>query len=225
MVLGCYRDVEVARGHPLPDSLAQLSRSPFFQRTGLAGLAAGDIGPYIQAASGVEPSRQLISALHDHTDGNPLFLGEVIRLLAERGELDQGMGDDPPAALGISQGVLQVIGQRLNRLSADCGAVLTTAAVIGRQFDFNVLESLSEDISESRLLELVEEALAAHIIGELPGQGDHYQFSHALVQQTLLEGLSTSRKVRLHARISEVLETLFEDHLGEHAAELAYHFS
>ena len=103
--------------------------------------------------------------------------------------------------------------------------MFTTASVIGRQFDFNLLNMLTEETTEFRLLELVEEALEGHIIEELPTQKDGYQFSHALVQQTLLEGLSTSRKVRLHAKIGEVLETLYSDHPGDHAAELAYHFS
>jgi tetratricopeptide (TPR) repeat protein len=113
----------------------------------------------------------------------------------------------------------------LNRLSEECVAVLTLAAVIGRQFDFGLLNNLSEDISEFKLLELVDEALEPNILQEVPGQRDRYQFSHALVQQTLLERLSTSRKVRMHAKIGEELETLYDEHPGEHAAELAYHFS
>ena len=121
--------------------------------------------------------------------------------------------------LGLPQGVPEVIGQRLNRLSVDCVEALTMAAVIGREFDFNLLNNLSEDVTEFRLLELVDEALEAHILQELPGHGDRYQFSHALVQQTLLERLSTSRKVRMHARIGGELETIYGEQPGEHAAE------
>ncbi|PKB71278.1 MAG: hypothetical protein BZY87_06135 [SAR202 cluster bacterium Io17-Chloro-G6] len=224
MILGAYRDAEVVRGHPLIESLAQLSRSPSFRRRELSGLASEDVGPYVQAASGVEPSQALVSSLYAHTEGNPFFMSEVIRLLEERGDLNRGSGDGSPVALGIPRGVLEVIGQRLNRLSEDCTMVLTTAAVIGRQFEFNLLGKLSEETTESRLLELVEEALEARVIEELPTQGDRYQFSHALVQQTLFDGLSTSRRVRLHARIGDALETLHGDYPGDHAAELAYHF-
>ena len=74
------------------------------------------------------------------------------------------------------------------------------------------------------MLKSIDEALAAHLIQETPGRGDVYQFSHALVQQTLRERLSTSRRVRLHARIGETLESRYGDQPGEHAAELAHHF-
>ena len=109
----------------------------------------------------------------------------------------------------IFEGFLPVkSGQRLNRLSQECQSILTTAAVIGRQFDFRMLEVLSEDNSETQILESVDEGLDAYLIQEVPGQGDVYQFSHALVQQTLRERLSTSKRVRLHAKIGETLETL-----------------
>jgi len=225
LVIGTYRDIEISRQHPLSESLAQLSRSPAFNRLVLSGLQPKDIGPFIRAAGGENASLELTNAIYAQTEGNPLFMSEVIKLLGDQEDLATSGGAGAPVALGLPQGVREAIGQRLNRLSAACVGVLTTAAVIGRQFDFNLLNMLTEETTEFRLLELVEEALEGHIIEELPVQRDRYQFSHALVQQTLLEGLSTSRKVRLHARIGEVLETLYGDHPGDHAAELAYHFA
>ena len=109
---------------------------------------------------------------------------------------------------------MEVVGQRLNRLSTDCESILTAAAVIGCQFEFGVLGPLNEEITEIALLESMD-----------AGRGDVYQFSHALVQQTLREQLSISRRVRLHARTGETLETLHGDRLGDHAAKLAFHFA
>ena len=225
LVIGTYRDIEISRQHPLSESLAQLSRSPVFLRLVLGGLQSKDVGPFIRAAGGENASLELINAIYAQTEGNPLFMSEVIRLLGDQDDLAASEGATAPVALGLPQGVREAIGQRLNRLSAECVGVLTTASVIGRQFDFNLLNMLTEETTEFRLLELVEEALESYIIEELPVQTDRYQFSHALMQQTLLEGLSTSRKVRLHARIGEVLETLYGDDPGDHAAELAYHFA
>ena len=225
LVLGTYRDAEVTREHPLSETLAQLYRSPVFHTTVLGGLESGAVGQFIQAAAGSEAPQDLIDAIYAHTEGNPFFMTEVIRLLQERGELEEGSGAGVPVTLGIPQGVLEVIGQRLNRLSQECQGILTTAAVIGRQFDFRLLAILSEGSSETQLLESVDEALDAYLIQEVPGQGDVYQFSHALVQQTLREWLSTSRRVRLHSRIGETLETLCGDQPGDQAAELAHHFS
>ena len=154
----------------------------------------------IRDISGAEPSPELVQAIYSHTEGNPFFMTEIIRLLVERrlttGEPGEvGLGD-----LEIPQGVLEVIGQRLNRLSPECEGVLTTAAVIGRQFDFKLLGLLSEESTEAQLLASMDEGLDAFLIQEVPGQGDVYEFSHALVQQTLRERLSTSRRVRLHAK-------------------------
>jgi len=222
MVVGTYRDAEVSLEDPLFETLAQLSRNQSFHRQSLGGLAPADVGEFILAVNGSNASQNLVDAIHSHTEGNPFFMNEVIRLLVERGELgDSDSVDGGTPALEVPQGVLEVIGQRLSRLSTECNDLLTTAAVIGRQFDFNLLGHLAEGIPELELLGMVEEALAAHVVQEVPEAGDRYQFSHALVQQTLLERLSTSRRVRLHAKVGEMLETLYGDDPGDRAAELS----
>ena len=223
-VLGCYRDVELSRQHPLAETLAQLSREPVFQREVLRGLGQEETGQFIQASAGIEPTQVLTEALYSHTEGNPFFLTEVIRLLLERGELT---GDyiARPQDIRIPEGVREVIGQRLNRLSEQCNHVLTTASIIGREFGFKALHMLSEQVSEDQLLEVLEEALGARVIEESPGPGEYYQFAHALVQETLAEELSAARRVRLHARIGEALEELYGADAEAHAAELAHHFA
>ena len=118
----------------------------------------------------------------------------------------------------------EVIGRRLNRLSERCNRVLTVASVIGREFDFKLLSVLN-DISEGQLLEVIEEALNARVIEEAVSGAERYQFSHALIRQTLYEEITTSRRVRLHARIGEALEKLHRTNVEPHASELAYHFS
>lgn len=74
-------------------------------------------------------------------------------------------------------------------------------------------------------MELLDEALEASILEEDSGGGDRYQFSHALVQQTFSDELSTSRRVRLHARIGEALEKLYGADAEAHAAKLAHRYS
>jgi tetratricopeptide (TPR) repeat protein len=125
----------------------------------------------------------------------------------------------------IPEGVREVIGRRLNRLSQRCNQTLTIASVIGREFTLGQLKPLIEDITEDRLLEVLEEALAARVIEELPRAVGRYQFSHALIQETLVEELTLTRRVRLHARIAEALEQLYGNQAEGHAAELAHHFA
>jgi tetratricopeptide (TPR) repeat protein len=102
---------------------------------------------------------------------------------------------------------------------------LTIASVIGREFELRQLAPLIEDVSEDRMLEVLEEALAARVVEELPSTVGRYQFTHALIQETLAEELSTTRRVRLHARIAEALEELYGADAESHAAELAHHFA
>ena len=223
--MGTYRDVELSRQHPLSETLAQLSRSAGggFQRVLLGGLDQEDTGRLI-AGAGIEPTAGLEEALYAHTEGNPFFMTEVIRLLTESGELTaERIGT--PEGLRIPEGVREVIGQRLNRLSDQCNEVLITASVVGRDFDFNLLSRLSGEGTEDRVLETLEEALAARVIEEPLGTTDRYQFTHALIQQTLAQELSTTRRVRLHARVANALEEMYGDDVESHAAELAYHFA
>ncbi len=117
-----------------------------------------------------------------------------------------------------------MIGRRLNRLSERCNQTLTIASVIGREFTLEQLKPLIEDMTEDRLLEVLEEALAARVLEELPQSVGRYQFTHALIQETLANELSTTRRVRLHARIAEGLEKLYGGDAEAHSAELAHHF-
>ena len=103
--------------------------------------------------------------------------------------------------------------------------MLTTAAIIGREFELMLLDSVMGDITEDQLLAAMDEAVTAHLIEELPQSMGLYQFTHALIQETLWEELSTTRKVRLHALIAETLEGMYGDDTGARAAELAHHFA
>ncbi|MCI0867369.1 MAG: hypothetical protein J4N89_12580, partial [Chloroflexi bacterium] len=106
-----------------------------------------------------------------------------------------------------------------------CNEALTVASIVGREFTMAQLRPLVEEVTEDRLFEILEEALASRVIEELPQTVSRYQFTHALIQETLAEELSITRRVRLHARIAETLEDLYGDDADSHAAELAHHFA
>ena len=238
MIVGTYRDMELSRQHPLSQSLGELTRSAAggFQRVLLRGLGQGDVGRFIELASGMTPPTGMVEAVHRQTEGNPLFVTEVVRLLAQEGHLagDGGRGgsrtaptvrDSDSWSVRIPEGVREVIGRRLDRLSERCNETLTVASVVGREFTVDQLAPLIEDISRDRVLEVLEEALSSRVIEELPRAVGRYQFTHALIQETLAGELSLTRRVRLHARIAEALEKLYEGEESARSAELAYHFA
>jgi class 3 adenylate cyclase len=126
--------------------------------------------------------------------------------------------------------VREVVGRRLDHLSEECNRVLTVGAVLGREFTLEALERVilrqaqDERLVGDRLLEAVEEALAARVITEVPQSVGRYSFAHALIKETLYEELTATRRVRLHQQVAEELEALYGDAAEEHADELAHHY-
>jgi len=219
LVVGTYRDEELSAEHPLTRVLGELTKTRNFQRLPLKGLSHEDVRELIQLLAGVTPVQALVDSVFSHTQGNPLFVTEVVRLLVQDPELtDEGLLEMVGSDLGIPDGVREAIGGRLIRLSDACNHVLTTASVIGREFGLDQLEQVNPDDSAELLLALMEEALNARIIEEIP-QAD------VLVQETLASTLSATRRSRMHGEIGKVLEQLYADELPDHAAELAFHFS
>jgi predicted ATPase len=226
LIIGTYRDMELSRQHPLTETLGELTRERLFQRVLLRGLTQEDVGRFIELAAGVTPPSALVTSVYTQTEGNPLFVTEVVRLLVQEGELStDNVRETDSWTVRIPEGVREVIGRRLNRLSQRCNETLTAASILGREFTLDQLKPLSEDTSDDRLFEVLEEALAARVIEELPQSVGRYQFTHALIQETLAEELSLTRRVRLHARIAQALEDLYGDDSEAHAAELAQHFA
>jgi DNA-binding NarL/FixJ family response regulator len=225
LLLGTYRDMDVSRSHPLFRTLGELTRQRLYQRVLLRGLSRDEVGQVMRAVGGVELPKELVSTVHQQTEGNPLFVREVVRLLAEEGLLAQErLSDLRGWDFRLPEGIREVIGRRLDRLSGNCNEVLTVASIIGREFGIALLEQIVQQPQE-QLLEVLEEALAAQIIDELPSPMGYYQFSRALIRQTLAAEISTTRKVYLHARIAQALEESYGADAPAHAAELAYHFA
>jgi class 3 adenylate cyclase len=221
LLLGTYRDVELRRQHPLSETLAELARNPLCERVLLRGLGRADVARFIEATTGNAPADALVEAVFRETEGNPFFVHEVVRLLAADGRLERPP-DGGSWSLEIPQGVREVVGRRLNRLSEECNQALAVASVIGREFDLAVLQRVVE-LSEERLLETLDEAVAARVIGDVPETLDRYRFSHALVRETLYEELNTPRRVRMHGRVGAVLEELQRGAEGPHLAEISHH--
>ena len=233
LVLGAYRDVELDRTHPLSEVIATLRREQLYRRLLLRGLSEEDVLALLTAIEPSEESaaarRALATALYRETEGNPFFMREVLSHLVEEGKLYREGGRwtsnvTSPSELGIPEGVREVVGRRLSRLSEGCNRVLTLASTMTGGFSWEELKAITGE-SEPALLDLLDEALAAQLIQER--RGDHagtYDFTHALIRQTLYGELSTPRRVILHRQIGRALEEVHADNLEPHLAELAHHF-
>jgi tetratricopeptide (TPR) repeat protein len=225
LVVGTFRDVELTRGHPLSHTLAELTRERLFERLPLRGLSAGEVRRFLAETLGVAPPDGLVTAVHAETEGNPLFVTEVVRLLVQEGRLTpEALVEGRDWSVGVPEGVRDVLGRRLDRLSSACNELLRLASIIGNEFGFDQLDRLSDARSEDELLETIEEALSAYLVEDVPGAAGRYRFAHTLIQETLAAELSTSRRIRLHSRIAVALEELYGSAADAHAVELVHHF-
>ena len=234
MVLGTYRDVEVDRTHPLSGALANLSRISSFSRVLIRGLAVDEVQRMVEAAAGQEVQSGLTVAVERQTEGNPLFVQEVLRYLAEEGLLVRqegsraGLGDASVEGVAgrIPEGLRDVIGKRLSRLSQECNRLLAVASVIGREFPLALLQSVAQ-VSDEELDASLEEAQSAVVIEERSSIVGivNYSFAHAFFRQTMYEEIIAPRRLRLHQQVARTIEQQYQARLEEHAVELAEHFS
>jgi hypothetical protein len=231
LLVGTYRDIEVDRTHPLSAALAELRRLPHFGRVLLRGLNADEVRRMLSGIAGQDVPWGLAEAVHRQTEGNPLFVQEVVRYLAEEGVIEREKGrwrarSDTPVEMRIPDGLRDVIGKRLSGLSESCNKVLSVAAVIGRDFQMEVLQKVA-GMSDDELFGALEEARKAAVIEERTGAGAkvHYRFAHAFFRQTLYEETIAPRRIRLHQQVARALEEIYKNRLEQHAAELAEHFS
>jgi tetratricopeptide (TPR) repeat protein/predicted Ser/Thr protein kinase len=226
-IIATYRESELGRGHPLADFLAELRREDGVTRLNVSGLSEEQVRHFIKHWIGRDSPLALTRLVAGNTEGNPFFMSEVLRHLAETGTLasiDQHPGASGTAPLGVlPEGVRETISRRLARLGDDCNRALSLAAVIGREFTLPVLAEVAR-MSEDQLIDILEEALGARLIHEVPGVRDRYAFTHALVRDALYEQLTASRKARLHHQVAESLERLQPSH-EQSLADLALHYA
>ena len=227
LVLGAYRDVELDRQHPLADALEALRREANFERLLIKGLDTSDVGRLITTVSERDVPEQLIQAISAETDGNPFFIREVLLDLFDRGAIYQEDGRWTSAAssveeLGIPEGVRQVIGRRLSRLSKDANQLLTAASAFNGGFRFGIAASVA-GLDDARALDAIDAALEAQLVRP-GGEADSFDFVHANIRQTLYTELSPPRQVRLHRQVAEAMEQAYGGRAEERAAELAYQY-
>jgi class 3 adenylate cyclase/tetratricopeptide (TPR) repeat protein len=218
LILGTYRDVELGRHHPLARMLGEMSGIEGSGRIPLKGLSVAAVERYIEMTAGAPSPPGLAGAVQEQTDGNPFFVGEVVRLLASEGKLTAG---GSAAELEIPQGVREVVGRRLDRLSEETNEALRVAAVIGRDFDEELVWRVAQ-LQPQQLMKAAGEAIAERLVTDLGER--RYSFAHALVRDTLYEELSPPKRSALHERAGLAIEEICGGNVDERLGELAHQF-
>lgn len=225
MIVVTFRDTDLQRDGAAARAIADMGRFSGVTRLALSGLSSVDVVALIASLSGVDHGPSLLKladAVRDHTEGNAFFVGELIRHLAETGQLVAGEPCvvDPERMLSLPASVRGVVVRRIERLSDVTRDILTHAAVVGRDFDLRLMTSILGP--DAPIVDAATEATEAHILEER-GVG-RYHFVHGLVITALLDELGETRRARLHYRIALAMENL-NPHLREVRRELAHHYA
>jgi DNA-binding SARP family transcriptional activator/tetratricopeptide (TPR) repeat protein len=212
LIVGTYRNEETQPGQPLRDLRRRLQRENLVGHIDLARLpesAVKDLFARIPELAGRGDATA--ASAYAESEGNPLFLGEVIRGLVESSE-------EPAAARGLRA----LIQSRVARLSERARFVAQSAAVVGAVFDVDTVSEIS-GWPESETLEAVEELVAHHVVRETGRRAAFdYAFTHHLVQAAIYETIEAEARARWHRRAARAVTSIYAD-LGDRIAPVVAH--
>lgn len=229
LLVGVYRDPElgVDAEHPLMTTLASVRHDVACPTIRLSGLGPDEFRSYLSHAAGQSLPPAFVDHVKRETSGNPFYAREVLRHVTET-EVDTATSAGPRtfAIEGVPEGVRQVVGDRVRRLSPSTARLLQDASALTGGFTFRVLMQLTQ-LSEGALLDCLDEAIGAGLLRAAADRADEYEFTHAIVRHALYETQNRDRRVRLHRRVAQALEATYLGEALAHAPELAqqYHLS
>lgn len=218
ILIGTYREVEMKQSTERAALVAEAERDGVVLP--LRGLGEGEIGELLERGWGVSANTTLVNSLHGITEGNPFFLHEVLRQMAAEGGL---AGDASKASkrLNIPSGVREFIKRQTQPLSEDTREILSLAAVIGREFGLNALESASQKPRDD-LIDHLDQAVSLELINEVRGAAGRYSFRHALIREALYDALKPTRRRRLHRTVADAIRNINAPE--QPFAEIAFHY-
>ena len=219
LIVATFRELEAKQSAPHASLLAEIGREG--TALPLRGLSGDEVGDFIRSVTEIPADPELVASLEQVTGGNPFFLDEIVRLmLAER-----TLGHTAPAGadFAIPDSIRTTIDRRLQRLSEPTRTLLSTASVIGHEFDAALLGAVS-GTPRGELIERLGEAAAAAIIVEPERMAGSYRFSHAIIGEVLRTALGMAARAQLHQRIAAAMERLHRDDDAPHLAQLAHHY-
>src|SRR6266581_615336 len=226
-LLATYRTDSVAPlTAPFGTLLNALYQAHLSETLNLAPLVKSGVASMIAFLLGGQVSLSLLEAMFAITEGNPFFVQEITRLVLKSGQVEAREGPwqlKPGVELAVPTGLAGLLRERISRLGSPIETALKTAAVVGREFRFDVLRQLVA-LSEAELLDALDVALGSHLLEET---ADGYSFHHPLTRRTLYEALSRERRMLVHTRTAEAIEEAYEgrpEGLFSSVEALAFHY-
>lgn len=223
LLVASYRGEDVDRSHPLSATVPLLAREAPTERLNLRPLDVAAAQALVGARRelGKSTVQRLGAYLIERTEGNALFMVELLRSLEENGQIELFDGESYAQVIAqtpVPALLRQIVDDRLARLGDETAALLAIAAVVGQEVPLAVWQAVTR-ASEETLLAAVERAEAAHLV-TASARADALRFSHALIHDVLYEHVPGLRRLRLHLKVAEAL---IEQPVPDPDA-VAYHF-
>ena len=243
LILGTYRPVEMlASDHPLRTTKEELELHRHCIELRLPLLSEADVAAYltqrfgegkaipradsVRSDGGLEPIDRVAPVIHARTEGNPLFMVNIVDYLLEQGSLLDASKVEAP------RNIRRMIERNLQRLTADEQRMLEAASVVGAEFSAAATAAALERplgeveaccTSLARREHFIRAEAASHWPDGTVAAG--YRFLHDLYKEVLYERVPIGSRAELHRRIAEREEAAYGDRCNEIAAELAHHFA
>ncbi|HTO70915.1 MAG TPA: AAA family ATPase [Myxococcota bacterium] len=221
LVVASVRNEFRERGHPLDRTLGVLRQQERTAELALVAFSRREVAALLGRVLGRPAPTDLSSEVFARTEGVPLFLREAIRLLAERGVLDEPERL-PRAGIALPGRALDLIGRALDTLSEPARALVAAAAVLGRDFALDAAAEVA-DVSLEAALDSLDDAARAGVAEASPDDTGAWRFTHALFREAAYAAISAGERVRLHLRAARWLEHVHATSPEAAMAELAHH--
>ena len=224
-VVGVYIDIDLPPGHRVREALAQLRSDRTVATVHLEGLSEEGVEELVRSWPNVRAG--LVPQLCKLTDGNPLFLEEILGPINARagGEgVEHGENALPPD-LEPSEAIRELVARRVSRLPEDVVYLLQAAAVAGQECEASIVAEAAA-LSPDRQLDAFDRAVESRLLRPIGGPArDRYAFTHGLVREAIYGELLRGRRVRYHYNIARAIERAHGDSIDRYVNELAHHFS
>jgi DNA-binding SARP family transcriptional activator/tetratricopeptide (TPR) repeat protein len=220
-IVGMFIDTEVPADHRLRGLQADLRADHAVDTVHLEGLQQPAVEELVRAA-GLAPGA-LAAQLFSLTDGNPLFVDEMVRQLRDH---DAAAADDAlvPPDLNPPEAIRELVGRRVSRQPEDVIYLLQAAAVAGPTFEAGIV-GVAAELTPDQRLEALDRAEESRLLRRVGDTGDRFAFTHALVRGAIYGELLRGRRVRYHHKIAVATEKAHADAVDSYVNELAHHFS
>ncbi len=224
LLLVTYRSDE--RTPELTHFLAELNRGRLGVEFTLKRMSPLEVDAMLRAILDLKNpiSQEFLDTIFPLTEGNPFFIEETLKALIADGDIFYADGTwdrKEISQLRIPSSIQDAVQRRTGQLDEHTLQALTLAAVMGRRFDFGLLQELL-GVNEEELTTMLKVLVKAQLVVE--ESADQFAFRHALTREAIYTTLLLRERQNVHRTVGEAMERLYAGSIASHLADLSYHF-